>query len=106
MTITKAQEEEALLNFSKTVLTAAGEVSDILFTCEKALEKSTYRSAQTEALKKSVNFTKELLRAGEATYIEVLTAQQNYLNAQLETVNDNLEKMQAVIDLYRALGGG
>jgi HAE1 family hydrophobic/amphiphilic exporter-1 len=106
VTITKAQEEEALINFSKTVLTAAGEVSNILFTYEKALEKSIYRSAQTEALKKSVDYTRELLRAGEATYIEVLTAQQNYLNVQLATVNDNLEKMQAVIDLYRALGGG
>jgi NodT family efflux transporter outer membrane factor (OMF) lipoprotein len=106
VTVTKAQEEEALLNFRKSVLTAASEVSDILFTYEKALEKSTYRTAQSEALQKSVSYTKELLKAGEATYIEVLTAQQNYLNVQLATVTDNMEKMQAVIDLYRALGGG
>ncbi|MDR3262514.1 MAG: efflux transporter outer membrane subunit [Tannerella sp.] len=106
LVVTKAQEEEALLNFQKTTLTAAREVSDILFTYEKALEKTTYRTAQTESLQKSVDYTQELLRAGEATYIEVLTAQQNYLNAQLSTVSDNLEKTQAVIDLYRALGGG
>jgi HAE1 family hydrophobic/amphiphilic exporter-1 len=104
--ITKAQEEEALLNFQKTVLTAAGEVSDILFIYEKAQEKAVVRALQLESLRKSVDYTQELLRAGEATYIEVLTAQQNYLNAQLATVNDNLEKAQAVIDLYRALGGG
>ncbi|MDR1407005.1 MAG: efflux transporter outer membrane subunit [Tannerella sp.] len=104
--ITKAQEEEALLNFSKTVLTAAGEVSDILFSYDKAREKTGVRTRQIESLRKSVDYTQELLRAGEATYIEVLTAQQNYLNAQLATVNDNLEKAQAVVDLYRALGGG
>ncbi|MDR1523947.1 MAG: TolC family protein [Tannerella sp.] len=104
--ITKAQEEEALLNFQKTVLTAASEVSDILFTYEKAQEKTGVRVRQLESLRKAVDYTQELLRAGEATYIEVLTAQQNYLNAQLTTVNDNLEKAQAVIDLYRALGGG
>jgi NodT family efflux transporter outer membrane factor (OMF) lipoprotein len=106
VSITKAQEEEALINFQKSVLTAASEVSDILFTYDKALEKSTYRTTQVEALQKSVSYTKELLKAGESTYIEVLTAQQNYLNAQLATVTDNLEKMQAMIDLYRALGGG
>ena len=104
--ITKAQEEAALLNFQKAVLTAASEVSDILFTCEKAQEKADVRVEQLESLRKSVDYTQELLRAGEATYIEVLTAQQNYLNAQLATVNDNLEKAQAVVDLYRALGGG
>jgi NodT family efflux transporter outer membrane factor (OMF) lipoprotein len=104
--ITKAQEEEALLNFRKTVLTAASEVSGILFTYEKAQEKTGVRTGQIESLRKAVDYTQELLRAGEATYIEVLTAQQNYLNAQLATVNDHLEKAQAVIDLYRALGGG
>ncbi|MDR1676282.1 MAG: efflux transporter outer membrane subunit [Tannerella sp.] len=104
--ITKAQEEEALVNFEKTVLTAAREVSDVLYTYEKALEKTAYRTSQTESLQKSVYYTQELLKAGEATYLEVLTAQQNYLTAQLATVSDRLEKVQAVIDLYRALGGG
>jgi HAE1 family hydrophobic/amphiphilic exporter-1 len=106
VTIAKAQEQEALINFQKTALTAAREVSDVLFTYEKALEKTNYRSSQIESLRKSVYYTQELLKAAEATYIEVLTAQQNYLTAQLATVNDKLEKAQAVIDLYRALGGG
>ncbi|MDR3193906.1 MAG: TolC family protein, partial [Tannerella sp.] len=104
--ITKAQEQEALVNFQKTVLTAAREVSDVLFTYEKALEKTGHRNAQIAALEKSVDYTQELLKAGEATYLEVLTAQQNYLGARLATVSDQLEKAQAVIDLYRVLGGG
>jgi len=104
--ITKAQEEEALLNFQHTVLTAAKEVSDVLFLYDKALEKTAYRDAQIESMRKSVDYTQELLKAGEATYLEVLTAQQNYLAAQLANVNDRLEKAQAIVDLYRALGGG
>ena len=106
LTITKAQEQEALINFQKTTLTAAREVSDILYIYDKTQEKAIYRSSQIEALRKSVEYTQELLKAAEATYLEVLTAQQNSLNVQLAAVNDRLEKTQAVIDLYRALGGG
>ncbi|MDR2121189.1 MAG: efflux transporter outer membrane subunit [Tannerella sp.] len=104
--IAKAQEDEAFLNFQKTVLTAASEVSDILYTYEKAQAKTGVRAGQIESLRKAADYTQELLRAGEATYLEVLTAQQNYLNAQLAITGDNLEKAQTVIDLYRALGGG
>ncbi|MDR2139547.1 MAG: TolC family protein [Tannerella sp.] len=104
--ITEAQEEEALVHFERTALTAAREVSDAICTYEKALEKIRYRTSQTESLQKSVYYTQELLRAGEATYLEVLTAQQNCLAARLAAVADRLESAQAVIDLYRALGGG
>jgi outer membrane protein TolC len=106
LTITKVQEQEALINFQKTVLTAAQEVSDVLYVYDKTQEKTVFRSAQIESLRKSVEYTQELLIAAEATYLEVLTAQQNYLAAQLAAVNDRLEKTQAVIDLYRTLGGG
>ncbi|MDR1594788.1 MAG: efflux transporter outer membrane subunit [Prevotellaceae bacterium] len=106
LVITKSQEQEALTNFQKTVLTAAREVSDVLYAYDKTMEKTKFREAQIESLRKSVEYTQELLKAAEATYLEVLTAQQNYLAAQLAAVNDRLEKTQAVIDLYRALGGG
>ncbi|MDR3252392.1 MAG: efflux transporter outer membrane subunit [Tannerella sp.] len=104
--ITKAQEQEALTAFEKATLTAAQEVSDVLFVYDKAQEKTVFRREQIESLRKSVDYTGELLSAGEATYLEVLTARQSYLTAQLASVNDTLEKAQAVIDLYRALGGG
>jgi NodT family efflux transporter outer membrane factor (OMF) lipoprotein len=106
LTVARAQEEAALVNFRQTALTAAREVSDVLFVYEKALEKKEYRTAQAESMRKAAYYTQELLRAGEATYIEVLTAQQNYLSVRLAAVGDDLEKAQAVIDLYRALGGG
>jgi NodT family efflux transporter outer membrane factor (OMF) lipoprotein len=104
--IAKAQQEEALLNFEKTVLTAGQEVSDILYSFESSQKKNVPRSQQIRSLLTSVEFTKELLKAGEANYTEVLTAEQNLLQAQLGQVTDKLEQIQAVVNLYRALGGG
>lgn len=104
--IRKAQQEEALLTFEKTVLSAGQEVSNIMYTYETALSKDESRSNQVKAANNSVFFTQELLKAGEANYTEVLTAQQNLLQAQLGQVNDKLQQLQACVDLYRALGGG
>ncbi|MDH6304995.1 multidrug efflux system outer membrane protein [Parabacteroides sp. PF5-5] len=104
--IAKAQQEEALLNFRQTVLSAGQEVSDILFTFESSLRKNESRNKQVEAAKTALYYTQELLKAGEANYTEVLTAEQNLLQAQLGQVSDKLEQLQATVNLYRALGGG
>ncbi len=104
--ISKAQQEEAYLTFRKTVLSAAQEVSDIFFTFESSLQKNDLRTKQVESLNTSVYFTQELLKAGEANYTEVLTAQQNLLQASLGQVSDKLEQLQAAVNMYRALGGG
>ena len=104
--IAKAQQEEALLTYEKIVLSAGQEVSDILFSFQSSLSKNETRSKQLEALETSVYFTQELLKAGEANYTEVLTAQQNLLSAQLNQVSDKLEQLQYSVNLYKALGGG
>lgn len=104
--ITKAQQEEALLTFEKTVLSASQEVSDILFGFESSLNKNQTRELQVNSLSKSVEYTQALLAAGEANYTEVLNAEQNLLQAQLGQVNDKLEQLQYSVTLYRALGGG
>lgn len=104
--IAKAQQKEALLTFEKTVLSASKEVSDILFSLESSLKKNEIRVKQVEASQNSVDYTKELLNAAEANYIEVLNAEQNLLSAQLSQVNDKLEQLQYSVNLYRALGGG
>lgn len=104
--IAKAQQEEALLTFEQTVLSAGSEVADILATFDAALKKAESRTHQIEALETAVYFTGELLTAGEANYTEVLNAQQSLLQAQLNQVNDKLEQLQAAVNLYRALGGG
>ena len=104
--ITKAQEQEALLNFEQTVLNAGQEVLDILNQFEASSKKDEIRQKQVESCEKSVYFTQELLKAGDANYTEVLTAEQNLLHAQLSRINDRLEQLQSSVLLYRALGGG
>lgn len=104
--VAKAQQEESYLGFEKTVLSAGIEVSNILYTYESSLSKNEFRDKQVNALNTAVYFTQELLKAGEANYTEVLTAEQNLLQAQLGQVSDKLEQLQASVDLYRALGGG
>lgn len=104
--IAKAQQQEALLTFEQTVLSAGQEVTDILYSFESSSKKNEIRKMQVEACKKSVYFTQELLKAGDANYTEVLTAEQNLLSALLNQVNDKLEQLQYSVSLYKALGGG
>ncbi|PZX20305.1 NodT family efflux transporter outer membrane factor (OMF) lipoprotein [Breznakibacter xylanolyticus] len=104
--IAKAQQQEALLTFQSTVLTAGQEISDILYGYQASLSKNELRNRQIASLTTAVDFTQELLRAGEATYTEVLNAQQSLLQAQLSRVNDRLEQLNFSVSLYKALGGG
>lgn len=104
--IAKAQQEEALLNFKSSLLNAGSEINDALALYHAAVKKIELRQKQLEALEKSVDYTKELLTYGSATYTEVLDAQQSLLSAQLNDVNDRVQQLNAVVSLYRALGGG
>lgn len=104
--IAKAQQQEALLTFEQTVLNAGQEVNDILFSFDSSLKKNETREMQIEACRNSVYFTQELLKAGDANYTEVLTAEQNLLSALLTQVDDKLEQLQYSVNLYKALGGG
>lgn len=104
--IAKAQQEEALITFRKTLLTAGQEVHNTLGSYQSSLQKATLRKQQVDALVKAVDYTKELLTYGTATYTEVLNAQTSLLSAQLNGVTDQLQQLNAVVTLYRALGGG
>lgn len=103
----KATQQEAALNFQKSLLAAGQEVSNALFAYKVAKTQQEIRIKQLVALQKSVDFTKKLLRYSSATnYTDVLTSEQNLLAAQLEDVDDKLQQWQAVIALYRSLGAG
>ncbi len=104
--IAKAQQEEALLAFEKSLVTAGIEVSNTLYNYSTTASKLEARKQQVDALLKSSDYTNELLIAGEATYLEVLTAQQSLLSAQLSYINDQLSQLNNVVNLYHALGGG
>lgn len=107
LTSAKAAQQESFYAFQKSVLTAGSEVSNALFAYQTAVEKETSRSKQIASLEKAVDYTKELLKYSSATnYTDVLTSEQSLLTAQLNGVNDRLQKLQAIVNLYRALGGG
>tara|TARA_R110002096_G_scaffold436038_3_gene665875 strand:- start:19140 stop:20546 length:1407 start_codon:yes stop_codon:yes gene_type:complete len=102
----KATQAEALALYKKTLLTAGKEVSDALYSYDMALEKIAMRATQLASLEKAVEYNEELLKFGSASYVDVLTSQQTLLGAQLSQVQDHAQKLRAVVELYRALGGG
>ncbi|WP_158828578.1 efflux transporter outer membrane subunit [Mucilaginibacter lacusdianchii] len=103
----QAQQQEAYYSFQQSLLTAGSEVSNALYAYETAVQKQGTRANQLQALQKSVDFTKELLRYSSSTnYTDVLTSEQALLSAQLNGINDRLQQLQAVVNLYRSLGGG
>ncbi|WP_300727440.1 TolC family protein [uncultured Bacteroides sp.] len=104
--VSKAEEKIAQMNYQQTILEAGKEVSDALYLYDTQNKKLIEDRQQVEQLDNAVTYTKALFQSGEATYLEILTAQQNLLSAQLTEVADNFQRIQAVIDLYSALGGG
>ena len=106
LTVAESQQREALYNFKSTLLDAGKEVSDALSSIEFAKQKIAIRTNQLNALEKSVEYSQELLQNGFATYLEIITARQSLLQAELSKVNDKLQQLQSEVNLYRALGGG
>jgi HAE1 family hydrophobic/amphiphilic exporter-1 len=105
--VAQAQQREAFWTYEKTLLTAGAEVSNSFLVYQTALDKQRTRAGQIKSLEQAVDFTKELLKYSSATnYTDVLTSEQSLLSAQLSSVDDRLQQLQAVVDLYKALGGG
>lgn len=104
--VAKAQQEQALLNFKKTLLTAGNEVSNALYGYEAETEKFEYRKNEVEALRQAEINSDELLKNGLANYLDLLTARENVLNAELNVIDNKLQQLLSVVDLYEALGGG
>lgn len=103
---TKAQQKQALNSFEKTLLSAASEVSNALTAYESNVEKQKHLTAQVEDLTKASEYTKDLYSMGDASYLEMLTAQSSLLSAQMSLINCELAQAQSVINLYQSLGGG
>jgi len=104
--IAKANQEKAYIQFEQSLLTAGKEVSDALAQYNNETYKITVREKQVDALKKAANFSDELLTYGLATYLEVLTSKNDALNAELNLVDNKFQQYNAIIQLYKALGGG
>lgn len=104
--VAKAQYEQAYNNWQNAVLKAGAEVSDALVLYNSSAEKAKLEAHQVEVLQTNVEHTKMLFQSSTSSYLEVITAQQSLLNAQLSRVTDEFYKMRAVVNLYSALGGG
>lgn len=104
--VAKAEQEQAYNTWQNAVLKAGNEVSNALVLYNTSDEKSRLEEKQVAALRKTVEDTKELFASSNSNYLEVITAQTSLLNAELTKVADDFYKMQAVVNLYQALGGG
>lgn len=104
--VSKDEEQIALLNYKQALLNAGQEVNNALFACESYRKLVDTHNEQCRELERTVFTTESLYRTGNATYLELLTAQHSLLNTQLELVADRVAYLQSVITLYNSLGGG
>lgn len=103
----RADVDESYASFRRVLLNAGAEVVNAMHGYQSSTDKIAIRQAQIGYLEKAVEYTNELLRyTSNTSYIDVLTSEVNLLSAQLAGVNDRLQQLQSVVDLYRSLGGG
>ena len=101
-----AQQEEAALGFQQTLLNAGSEVNDALIAYQTSQGKRLLLDKQIASLQTALQSTSLLMEHGNTTYLEVLTARQSLLSAQLSQTANHFTEIQSLINLYRALGGG
>lgn len=104
--VAEAQYKQAYNEWQNSILSAGSEVSNALVQYNSADEKSKLEQQQVDVLQKNVEHTTLLYKQTSTTYLEVITAQQQLLNAQIAKVQDDFSKLQAIVNLYYALGGG
>ena len=104
--VAKARQEEALLTFRQTLLNAGTEVNDALLQWQVARRRLDLDRQPIISLQSAVRSSELLMRHSSQNYLEVLTARQTLLDAELSAVSDRFEEIQGVINLYHALGGG
>lgn len=104
--VSQLQYEQAFNNWQNAILSAGNEVSNALVNYNMYDANSQIETQRIEVLQKNVEDTKALYASSGSTYLEVLTAETQLLSAQINKVTDDFNKMQAVVSLYQALGGG
>lgn len=104
--IAKTRQEEAKLLFRQSLLDAGKEVNDALTAWQMAKSQIEINDRQVETLREAVRKTELLMRYSDTTYLEVLTAQQSLLDAEMSLLQSRFDRIQSIINLYHALGGG
>jgi multidrug efflux system outer membrane protein len=104
--VAKVERDKTVLQFRQTVLNAVAEVSDALVTIDKLKSQQTIAANRVNSLHLATKNANLLFQNGMATYLEVITAQSNVLQSELDLASIKRDELNAVSDLYRALGGG
>ena len=105
--VAKSKQEQAYLAWQQSVLNAGGEVSNALALYQSSSKRSNLEIVQIESLQRNVEVAEKMFKMGQnGNYLNVISAQQSLLQAQLSKVANDFNKMQAVVNLYYALGGG
>lgn len=104
--IAKAEREKAVTGFRQSVLVAVGEVSSALASVDKLRAQYEAAEARRKTLEKAVGNAELLFKSGMANYLEVITAQDNLLQSELQVLAQRKARLDAAVELYRALGGG
>lgn len=104
--VSKLKYEQAFNTWQNAILSAGNEVSNALVNYRGYDENSKLEAQRIAVLTKTVEDTRALYKSSGSTYLEVLTAQTQLLSAQINKVSDDFSKMQSVVSLYTALGGG
>ncbi len=104
--IAKIEREKTVIEFKQSVLQAVSEVSGAMVKIEKLNEQYRAASNRAEVLQQATKNAQLLFQSGMANYLEVITAQSNSLQSELALANIKLAHLNAVTELYRAVGGG
>lgn len=104
--VAKVKQESALLSYKKSILTASKEVSDALYTYQSSSDKLVLKKQEYEAYNLATVYSEELLVQGMANYLDVLTARESALAAEISYINTELAQLTSIVQLYRAVGGG
>lgn len=104
--VAKAQQEEAVVAFRQSLLDAGTEVNNAMAAWQTLNRKVELQERQIGALRQAVSDTEATMRHGSANYLQVVVARQSLLQAQLDALADRYSRMESVVTLYKALGGG
>ncbi len=104
--VSKIEKQEQVATYEKTIQTAFSEIADALDTRAQIQERLNAKSAELDATARSYHLTEELYRNGSSSYLDTLTTQRSYYNAQQELISLQLEELGNRVTLYKVLGGG
>lgn len=104
--VARIQREQAVITFRQSALNAIGEVSDALVKLDKLKTRQEIVARQVSTTQLAIQQAQLLFRSGMANYLEVITAQAKALESELNQANIERERLSAMVDLYRSLGGG